>query len=157
MFRTVPLSITKSSSLYTQQWYMSYRFAACTVKNSWRWAEELSETCRIYSNDKFEKLVPLVGFIIRHLIRCTVTWTSNTLSYSLLLMPAVLSYDIIRIVYLSLVQKCLQYSVSLKYYNIVVAFNSNRIPHNQLWILRIYEPDMSVSCLAYRTAVIKQL
>ena len=27
MFRTVPLSITRSYSLYTQQWYMSYRFA----------------------------------------------------------------------------------------------------------------------------------
>jgi len=25
MFRTVPLSIIRSSSLYTQQWYMSYR------------------------------------------------------------------------------------------------------------------------------------
>ena len=27
MFRTVPLSIISSFSLYTQQWYMSYRFA----------------------------------------------------------------------------------------------------------------------------------
>ena len=27
MFRTVPLSIIRSLSLYTQQWYMSYRFA----------------------------------------------------------------------------------------------------------------------------------
>ena len=27
MFRTVPLSITSTSSLYTQQWYMSYNFA----------------------------------------------------------------------------------------------------------------------------------
>ena len=27
MFRTVPLSIVRSMSLYTQQWYMSYRFA----------------------------------------------------------------------------------------------------------------------------------
>jgi hypothetical protein len=27
MFRTVPLSIVRSFSLYTQQWYMSYRFA----------------------------------------------------------------------------------------------------------------------------------
>ena len=27
MFRTVPLSIIISFSLYTQQWYMSYRFA----------------------------------------------------------------------------------------------------------------------------------
>ena len=29
MFRTVPLSIISSFSLYTQQWYMSYRFADC--------------------------------------------------------------------------------------------------------------------------------
>jgi len=59
MFRTVPLSIIKGFSLYTQQWYMSYSFsdslragsvlillascqqtcmtytiAVCTVKNS---------------------------------------------------------------------------------------------------------------------------
>jgi len=27
MFRTVPLSIIRSCSLYTQQWYMSYGFA----------------------------------------------------------------------------------------------------------------------------------
>ena len=27
MFRTVPLYIIRSFSLYTQQWYMSYRFA----------------------------------------------------------------------------------------------------------------------------------
>ena len=27
MFLTVPLSIIRSSTLYTQQWYMSYRFA----------------------------------------------------------------------------------------------------------------------------------
>jgi len=74
MFRTVPLSIIRSYALYTQQWYMSYRFAdcllagsgcslillascqkicmtytiaVCTVKNSWWWTEELSETCRV--------------------------------------------------------------------------------------------------------------
>jgi hypothetical protein len=27
MFQTVPLSIVRSFSLYTQQWYLSYRFA----------------------------------------------------------------------------------------------------------------------------------
>jgi len=27
MFRTVPLSIIRSFLMYTQQWYMSYRFA----------------------------------------------------------------------------------------------------------------------------------
>jgi len=60
MFRTVLVSIIRSFSLYTQQRYMSYRFAdslragfccmtytiaVCTVKNSWWWTEELSETC----------------------------------------------------------------------------------------------------------------
>jgi len=64
MLQSVPLSIIRSFSLYTQQWYMSYRFtdslragsgrnwfrpdpAVCTVKNSWWWTEELSETCRV--------------------------------------------------------------------------------------------------------------
>ena len=27
MFQTIPVSIIRSFSLYTQQWYMSYRFA----------------------------------------------------------------------------------------------------------------------------------
>jgi len=68
MFRTVSMSIIRGFALYTQQWYMSYRFAdslrdslrancqqTCkthtiavyTVKNSWWWTEELSETCRV--------------------------------------------------------------------------------------------------------------
>jgi len=38
---------------------------------------------QIYSKNKFEKLVYLVGFIIRNLTRCTVTWTSNSVSFSL--------------------------------------------------------------------------
>jgi len=32
---------------------------------SWWWTEELSETCRVLFQNKFEKLVHLVGFIIR--------------------------------------------------------------------------------------------
>jgi len=31
MFRTAPLSIIGGSSLYKQQWYMSYRFADCLL------------------------------------------------------------------------------------------------------------------------------
>ena len=83
MFRTVPLSIIRIFSLYTQQWYMLYiqvmltacsqafsrpvwhTIAVCTVKNSWWWTEELSETCRVLFQNKFEKLLHLVGFIIR--------------------------------------------------------------------------------------------
>jgi hypothetical protein len=34
MFRTVPLSITRSFSLYTQQTCMTYTIAVCRVKNS---------------------------------------------------------------------------------------------------------------------------
>jgi len=44
---------------------MTYTIAVCTVKNSWWWTEELSETCRVSFQHKFEKLVHLVGFIIR--------------------------------------------------------------------------------------------
>jgi len=36
MFRTVPLSIIKSFSLYSQQWYMSYRFAGTLRAGSGR-------------------------------------------------------------------------------------------------------------------------
>jgi len=52
MFRTVPLSIIGSFSLYTQQWYMSYKFADSLRAGSGRF-------------NKFEKLVHLVGFITR--------------------------------------------------------------------------------------------
>jgi len=66
MFRTVPLSIIRSFSLYTQQWYMSYRFADIklwkTPDNGQRNSPKHAE---FYSKNKFEKLVHLVGFIIR--------------------------------------------------------------------------------------------
>ena len=61
-----------------QQTCMTYTIVVCTVKNSWWWTEELSEKCRVSVQNKFEKLVHLVGFIIRNVTRCTVTWTSNT-------------------------------------------------------------------------------
>ena len=38
MFRTAPLSIIRSFSLYTQQWYMSYRFA-----------DSCQQTCMTYT------------------------------------------------------------------------------------------------------------
>ena len=71
MFRAVPLP-TISSPLYIRHWYMLHRFddsfqarsilnlletchqtcmtytsAECTVENTWCWAEELPETCRV--------------------------------------------------------------------------------------------------------------
>ena len=75
-------------SLYTGHWYMSYRFVdsfragpswPCSKAvykpvwqipllsvqwiNSWWWTDELSETCRVSWQNKFVKLVHLVGFI----------------------------------------------------------------------------------------------
>ena len=79
-------------SLYTQRWYMPYRFVdsfrkgsgwnsvtswSCSKAawhtpllsvrwiNSWWWTEELSETCRISCQNRFVKSVHLVGFIIK--------------------------------------------------------------------------------------------
>jgi hypothetical protein len=43
---------------------MTYTITECTVNNSWWWTEELYETCRVSFQNKFEKLVHLVVFII---------------------------------------------------------------------------------------------
>ena len=108
MFRTVPLSIIRSFSLYTQQWFMSYRFVGSFRAGSgWNWVPSRSNMQAVskpvwhipslcvqwitvddgqrncpkhvefHFKNKFEKLVHLVGFIIRNLSRCMVTWTSR--------------------------------------------------------------------------------
>jgi uncharacterized metal-binding protein len=38
----------------------TYTIAECTVDNSWRWTEELFETCRVSFQNKFEKLIILL-------------------------------------------------------------------------------------------------
>ena len=92
MFPTVPLSIIRSFSLYTQQLCMSYRLADCLragLGRNWVrpdparklydiyhrcvYSEEILMMDRgtvrnmqsFYSKNKFEILVHLVGFIIR--------------------------------------------------------------------------------------------
>jgi len=78
MFRTIPLSIIRSFLLYTQQWYMSYRFACAVGKPvwhtpllcvPWKTPDDGQRNCpkhvEFHSKNKFEKLVHLVGFIIR--------------------------------------------------------------------------------------------
>ena len=99
MFRTVLLSIIRSFSLYTQQWCMSYMFAdSLRAGSGWKWfgsaAADPNQCCvqwkipddgqrncpkhvDFYSENKFEKLVHLVG-LYKNLSRCTVTWTSDT-------------------------------------------------------------------------------
>jgi len=95
MFRTVPLSIIGSFSLFTQQWYISYRFAGSLRAGSgwncpdparklsanlydmyvpllcvqWKTPDDgqrnYPKRVDFYSKNKFEKLVHLVCFIIR--------------------------------------------------------------------------------------------
>ena len=79
MFRTVPLSIIRSFSLYTQQWYMSYKFADHADNKpvwhtpllcvQWKTPNDGQRNCpkhvEFYSKNKFEKSVHLVGFIRR--------------------------------------------------------------------------------------------
>ena len=92
MFRTVPLSIIRSFSPYIQQWYRSCRFVdslragsgrslSCKQAVSkpvwhvpmlcvqWKTPDGGRRNCpkhvKFYSKNKFEKLVHLVGFIIR--------------------------------------------------------------------------------------------
>jgi len=40
-------SLRAESGWNCQQTCMTYIIAVCTVKNSWWWTEELSETCRV--------------------------------------------------------------------------------------------------------------
>jgi hypothetical protein len=79
-FTQFPLSIIRSSSLYTRQWYTSYRFAEGIGSGAgsgfhpdparkWRTPDGEQRNClkhvEFHSKIKFEKLVHLVGFIIR--------------------------------------------------------------------------------------------
>ena len=137
MFRTVPLSIIRSFSLYTQQWYMSYRFAdslraglgrsvlillascqqtcmtytvaVCIVKNSWWWTEELSETCRVLFQKQIWEIGASSWFYYKNLSRCTVTWTSNSeLKYAAIFFPVAQPYFVLNSV---LVRNALKPSV----------------------------------------------
>ena len=72
MFRTVRLSIIRtlftavpswscSKAVYKSVWHIP--LLSVQWINSWWWTEELSETCRVSWQNKFVKLVHLVGFI----------------------------------------------------------------------------------------------
>ena len=98
-------------SLYTQQWYMSYRFVdsfragpgwnrapswSCSKTvykpvwhipllsvqwiNSWWWTDELSEICRVSWQNKFVKLVHLVGFITNKRHSLPFLWFLRSIS-----------------------------------------------------------------------------
>ena len=53
--------------------------AVYTVLDSWWWTVYLSETYRVLFQNKFKKLVLLLGFYYKNISRCTVLWMSNIL------------------------------------------------------------------------------
>ena len=57
---------------------VTYTIAMCTVTNSWYGQRNCPKHVDFHSKNKFEKVVQLVGFIIRNLSRCTITWTSKS-------------------------------------------------------------------------------
>ena len=60
---------------------MTYTSAKCTVENSWRWTEELPETCRISWQNKFGKISASVSFIKKKFV--TMHGHMNTKKFSL--------------------------------------------------------------------------
>ena len=54
-----------SKAVYKPVWHIP--LLSVQWLNSWWWAEELSETCRVSCQNKFVKLVHLVGFIIKEI------------------------------------------------------------------------------------------
>jgi len=63
MFRTITLSIVRSFSLYTQQYI--YHCCVYSVKTPDDGQRNCPKHVEFYSKNKFEKLVHIVGFIIR--------------------------------------------------------------------------------------------
>ena len=94
MLRTVPLSIIRRFSLYKQQWHMSYRFCwqfasrirtelSCCVyseKNPDDGQRNCPKLVEFYSKNKFQKLVHLVGFIIK-IFKTTSLFVTNVINY----------------------------------------------------------------------------
>ena len=58
--------------------------AVRTLKNSWWWTEELSETCRVLFQKWIWEISASSWFYYKNISRCTVTWTSIETPLSLL-------------------------------------------------------------------------
>jgi len=61
-----------------------------------------------HSENKFEKLMHLVGFIIRNLSRCMVTWTYQTFCMSRMRFAQEMVCNIVVVLQINCSQKCLQ-------------------------------------------------
>jgi len=62
-----------SKAVYKPVWHIP--LLSVQWINAWWWTYELSETCRVSWQNKFVKLVHLVGFITKKFVTMQVTWT----------------------------------------------------------------------------------
>jgi len=65
MFRKVPLSLIKNFSLYTQQWYMSYRFADSLRAGSGRRPVACSLVDMPSGTVRVHDVVGMIGLILK--------------------------------------------------------------------------------------------
>jgi hypothetical protein len=113
MFRTVPLSIIRSFTLYTQQWYMSYRSASrirMELVPSWSWSQAICKSVwhipllyvqwktpddgqrnclkhvEFHSN-KLKKLMHLFGFIIQKFSIMSHSMPMDSLYFMITILP----------------------------------------------------------------------
>ena len=74
MFRTVPLSIIRSFSLYTQQWYMSYRFADSLLAGSGRSSKQMHQFLKCIFGIKLYMFRTVPLSIISSFSLCAQEW-----------------------------------------------------------------------------------
>jgi len=75
MFRTASRSICSCSQAVSKSvWHITLLCVQWKTPDDWH--RQCPKHVEFLSINKFEKLVHLVGFIIRNLSRCTVTWNS---------------------------------------------------------------------------------
>jgi len=123
VFRTVRLSIIRS--LFTVHSAMVYVIQVCRQLyniyycwvqwiNCWWWTDELPETCRVSWQNKFVKLVHLVGFITKKFVTMQhghIDVKKNQLTYCVILTSVLLTNSVQK----PAVCRCFQSQLSLLY------------------------------------------
>jgi hypothetical protein len=139
-------SLSTLKAVYKPVWHIP--LLSVQWINSWWWAQELSETCRVSWQSKFVKLVHLVGFIIKkfslHLCISITNDFSSTHRYTTLFTPLLnpICFQICNVSYAMLVlpftvQQCTQisspclYFISQLHSNMINA--QNALSHDDKW------------------------
>jgi hypothetical protein len=135
-FRPEP-SLSCSKAVYKPVIYTS---AECAVSNSWWWAEELPETCRVSCQNKFVKLVHLVGFIVKKFV--TMHGHTNVKKKLHHCWPIWTAVHHLYLLRTSLHSTTLQTTIfNLWYYILNTTLQFNRILNKIIWFELCSDPD----------------